>query len=199
MLLAQVDGAVRGGVDVVQVRERDVPAGELARFVTNCLALTAGTPTRVIVNDRADVAMAAAAHGLHLREASMTIAAARRLLDRGSTVGRSIHGAADAAASRTADYLIAGTVFETVSKPGAAPRLGLEGLAEVVNAAGNCPVWAVGGVTRERIRPIMQHGASGVAAIGAFIRKARSQDLAARVEQATRAVRSAADSAADCG
>jgi thiamine-phosphate diphosphorylase len=196
-LLIQIEGAVRGGVDVVQVREADVHAGELARFVKDCVALVEGTATRIVVNDRADVAIAARAHGLHLREASIAIAAARRVVGRGCTIGRSIHGIEGAAASRTADYLIAGSVFETASKPGAAPRLGLDGLSKVVDSAGACPVWAVGGVTPDRIGPIREHGASGAAAIGAFIVAGRRQGLAAAVEQVTRALRRSCDSAGD--
>jgi thiamine-phosphate pyrophosphorylase len=197
VLLAQVEGAVRGGVDVVQVRALDVAAGQLARFVRDCVALVAGTATRIVVNDRADVAIAARAHGLHLRESSIAIPAARRLLDRGCVIGRSIHNVEGAAASRTADYLIAGSVFETASKPGAPARLGLAGLSDVVGAAGDCAVWAVGGVTPRRIQAIRACGASGVAAVGAFIAPARLQDLAAAVEQLTLALRSSVDSAAD--
>ncbi|MBA3270925.1 MAG: thiamine phosphate synthase, partial [Acidobacteria bacterium] len=93
MLLAQLEGAVSGGLDVVQIREPDLTGGELTRFVKDCVSLVRGTLTTVLVNDRADIVIAAGAHGLHLRDRSVSIEAARGLLDRGCTIGRSIHTA----------------------------------------------------------------------------------------------------------
>ena len=190
MLLAQLEGAVSGGLDVVQIREPDLTGGELTRFVKDCVSLVRGTPTTVLVNDRADIVIAAGAHGLHLRDRGVSIEAARGLLDRGCAIGRSIHTAEAAAKSRAADYMIAGSVFSTVSKPGRPARVGLRGLAAVVVAAGECPVWAIGGVTPERVQACRDAGASGVAGIGAFIAAVPRPEVAAAVETLTRNLRS---------
>jgi thiamine-phosphate diphosphorylase len=153
----------------VQIRERGVDDRVLQALVRDALALARGTTTRVVVNDRLDVALSVAADGVHLPEAGLPIAAVRRLAGERLLVGRSVHDAASAAASRSADYLIAGSVFATASKPGRVEALGLSGLREIVSAAGECPVWAVGGITAETVGVIAECGARGVAAIGAFI------------------------------
>jgi thiamine-phosphate pyrophosphorylase len=145
------------------------------------------------VNDRLDVALATSAHGVHLRGDSLPNAAVRRIAPAGFVIGRSIHDAAGAAAASAADYLIAGSVFATASKPHAPARLGLDGLAAVVAAAAGSPVWAIGGVTAERIPQLVARGASGVAAIGALVPQARAADVAATVHQLTSALRAALD------
>jgi thiamine-phosphate pyrophosphorylase len=188
----QITGAIAGGVDLVQIREPDLEAGVLAGLVRDCLAAAAGTPVRVVVNDRLDVALATAAHGVHLRSDSLPAAASRRLTADGFLIGRSVHDT-DAVRAGPADYLIAGSVFETASKPGASPRLGLDGLGALVEAAGGSPVWAIGGITVERIPQVLAAGASGVAAIGAFVPRTPAADLAAAVHQLTSDLRAALD------
>src|SRR5438034_1512504 len=146
-LISQVREAVIAGVDLLQIRERDLEAGSLAALVSGAVAVARGTPTRVIVNDRLDVALAAGADGVHLRGDSVAPAAARRLAPRGFLVGRSVHSADEAAAiAADVDYLIAGTVFPSASKSQGSKWLGEAGLAAVVRAAG-VPVLAIGGVT----------------------------------------------------
>ena len=167
-LVAQARHAVDAGVDLIQVRERDLDAGGLAALVTDLLAVTAGTPTRLVVNDRIDVALACGADGVHLRGDSIPIRDARRLAPAGFLIGRSVHGVDEAAAAAAADYLIAGTVFPSASKPGPGPLLGIEGLRAIVHAAGR-PVLAIGGMAGERIGEAAAAGAAGVAAIGLFM------------------------------
>ena len=167
-LVAQVRYAVDAGIDVVQVRERDLDGGALAALVTSLLAVTRGTRTRLIVNDRLDVALACAADGVHLRGDSVPVQAARRLAPSGFLIGRSVHAAGEAVdAGAGADYLIAGTVFPSASKAPGAPLLGIEGLRSIVNAVG-VPVLAIGGMSGERIPQAASAGAAGIAAIGLF-------------------------------
>lgn len=189
LLLRQLEGAVLGGIDVVQIREPEVAAGELVRVAKDCMSLVQGTSTRVVVNDRIDVALAARTHGVHLREASLATDLARRLLGEGCTLGRSVHTPEGAAAAQSADYLIAGNVFETESKPGAPPRLGMRGLSAIVLAAGDCPVWAIGGMTEDRVPLVVKCGVRGVAAIGAFIPDVTSGKLTQAVQELTEKVR----------
>ena len=165
---AQVRCAVDAGIDLIQVRERDLEAGALASLVTELLAITAGTATRLVVNDRLDVALACGADGVHLRGDSLPIGDARRIAPAGFLIGRSVHSAPEAAASAGADYLIAGTVFGSTSKPAAAPLLGVDGLRAIVRASGR-PVLAIGGMSLERLDAVAAAGAAGLAAIDLFM------------------------------
>jgi thiamine-phosphate pyrophosphorylase len=187
--ISQIRGAIAGGVDVVQIRERGLEDRELVDLVRECVELAAGTSTRIVVNDRIDVAWAAGAHGVHLPEDSVGIEHARQIGGRGWLIGRSIHTVQSARRAQSADYLIAGSVFETASKPGTPVSLGVDGLRDVVLAAGECPVWAVGGVTPDRVGQILECGAQGVAAIGAFIPMGQSTEVAEQSERLTRQLR----------
>ena len=191
-LIEQVAGAVAGGIDLIQIRERQADAAALVDVTRRCVALTQGSSVRVVVNDRVDIALAAGAHGVHLREDSIPLADARRLGI--ALVGRSVHDPGGAAAAHGASYLVAGHVFQTESKPGTPARLGLEGLQEVVTSAGGVPVLAVGGVTVENLTVILGTGVAGVAAIGAFLPAKQVSDLRAAVQTLTKNLRNAFDS-----
>lgn len=167
LLMAQARVAVGAGVDVIQVRERDLPSADLSALVADLLAVTRGSPTRLVVNDRLDVALACRADGVHLRSDSIAPADARRLAPAGFLIGRSVHTADEARDASGADYLVAGAVFATPSKPGMTRWLGLEGLRSIVRAA-SVPVLAIGGVTLDRLDEIAGTGAAGIAAIGLF-------------------------------
>jgi thiamine-phosphate pyrophosphorylase len=161
--------AARAGVHLVQVRERDLDGGPLTALVRRCVAAVRGSRARVLVNDRLDVALAAGAHGVHLRGDSVPASRVRTLCPPGFLLGRSVHArdeAVDAAAASGLDYLLFGTVFPTSSKPGRAPA-GSPALADVV-AAVCVPVLAVGGVSPDNLGEVAAAGAAGFAAIGLF-------------------------------
>jgi len=164
---AQVFAAASAGIDLVQVREPDLEAGVLTRLVSMLVADTRHTAAKVLVNDRLDVALAAGASGVHLKERSFAATSARRLAPAGFLVGRSVHRAADVSAGM-ADFLVAGTVLPTVSKP-SVQCLGWAGLSEVVKAAAGTPVLAIGGIDLPSTSFVAASGASGLAAIGAFV------------------------------
>ena len=192
-LRRQLEGAVAAGVDLVQIRERDLDGRLLAALVRDAVQIARGTATRIVVNDRVDVAVAAGAAGVHLRETSIAPAAVRRLAP-ALLVGRSVHGVDLAANDRTAvDYFIAGTVFATTSKAGVEP-IGVQGLAAIVTAAAPAPVLAIGGVTCDRLSVVVSSGAGGVAAIGAFIPAAPHGDIARAVQESVENLRLAFDS-----
>jgi thiamine-phosphate pyrophosphorylase len=167
-LVAQVRRAVDASVDYVIVRERDLDARPLTQLVEELVTATRGSGTRLLVSDRTDVALAARADGVHLRGDSVTAGVVRHIVPEGFLVGRSVHTVAEAVDAGPVDYLVAGTVFPTSSKPGRVAILGLDGLAEIVQATA-VPVLAIGGVTRERLDEIAMTGAAGVAAIGLFL------------------------------
>lgn len=190
-LVRQVAAAARAGVHLVQIRERDLDARALVDFVGACVAAVHGLPTRIVVNDRTDVALAARAHGVHLRADSVAPARIRPIVPPGFLIGRSVHSAEEALHidGGSADYLIFGPVFETLSKPGLAPAG--PGALEAVVRATTVPVLAVGGVTPETAAAVGRTGAAGVAAIGMF---AGAPDEKA-VQEALSRLRNAFDSA----
>ena len=186
----QVRRAIEAGVDLIQVRERDLQSRELATLVTDIVRLTRGTATRVVVNDRLDVALSCAADGVHLRSDSISAADARRIAPKGFLIGRSVHDVSDAVGAGGVDYLTAGTVFATTSKTAERRLLGLDGLRAIVSAV-RVPVLAIGGVTMERFQQIAGTGAAGVASIGLFMDRAPLGPLVEAARRQFDSVRSA--------
>jgi thiamine-phosphate pyrophosphorylase len=164
----QISRGVAAGVDLIQIRERDLEPRDLATLVADAVRRSRGTTTRVVVNERLDVAMACGADGVHLRGDSVSAAEVRRIVHRGFLVGRSVHSVDEARGAGEVDYLMAGTVFPTVSKTGAQALLGVGGLRGIVSAT-RVPVLAIGGATLDRVEQIAAAGAAGMAAIGLFI------------------------------
>jgi thiamine-phosphate pyrophosphorylase len=165
-VVRRADAVARLGIQLIQIREPHLEAGALAVLVRACLRGVAGTRTRVLVNDRLDVALVTGAHGVHLREASPPAPLVRSVCPPGFLVGRSVHSAARAASASEEgglDYLLFGTVFPTPSKPEAAGG-GLAGLRAAVEAT-SLPVLAIGGVSADRVADVAHAGAAGFAAI----------------------------------
>lgn len=170
-LVNLVGAASRAGVDLIQIRERDLEARDLSKLVEKCMVEVEGTGSRILVNDRTDVAVTAAADGVHLRSDSIDASSVRSLVPPGFVVGRSIHTAAEAvgvARQGSLDYLILGTIFPSPSKTPAHPLTSLDELRRA-SAGGSVPVLAIGGITLERAEEVVKAGAAGVAAIGLFI------------------------------
>jgi thiamine-phosphate pyrophosphorylase len=170
----QLDEAIAAGVDLIQIRERDLDAATLRALATRVVARAAAA-TRVVVNDRADVARAAGAAGVHLRGTGPPIARVRAIGPGGWLVGRSVHTADEARLAADADYLLFGTVFASRSKPADAPVAGVGGLRAAA-AASAAPVLAIGGLTPARVAVCRQAGAAGVAAVGVFLPPGRTPD-----------------------
>ena len=165
-VLEQVRGAAARGIQLVQIRERDLDGRALYDLSRQAVEAVKGSATRVIVNDRLDVALAARAHGVQLRSGSFSASRVRKMVPPGFLIGQSVHNVDEATTTRSVDFFIYGTVFETVSKPGVVPA-GLERLSEVVKATA-VPVLAVGGVCADRIPRVLETGAAGFAAISLF-------------------------------
>jgi thiamine-phosphate pyrophosphorylase len=170
---------------VVQYREKRQLSTE-ARIATARAVVEAvrGLATRVIVNDRADVALACEAWGVHLGEGDLDPAAARRLLGGEAVIGATANELerAVAVAVPAVDYLGVGPVFGTDSKAAPAPTLGLEGLARIV-AAVDRPVVAIGNITADRVASVLATGAFGVAVLSAVVCRPDPRQEARRFRQ----------------
>jgi thiamine-phosphate pyrophosphorylase len=169
-LAATIAQAIAAGVDWVQIREKDLPARRLLALTETAIsqARRQGT-TRVVVNDRLDVALAAHAHGVHLGTRSMPVDLVRKLAPPESVVGVSCHSLAEALAAESAgaNYLLLGPIFPTPSKLQFGPPLGLSKLREVTSQV-SMPVFALGGITADRVAGCRENGAAGIAGIRIF-------------------------------
>lgn len=192
-LVRQTAFAVAAGVDAVQVREPDLPAALLFDLVRELVGLAHGRGTAILVNDRVDVALAAGAHGVHLSARSLLPRVVRRHVPAGFLIGRSVHAVADVGSSEGADYLIAGTVWASASKPAGHATLDLAGLAAIAAEASPCPVLAIGGLTVERAVALPGTGAAGAAAIGLFMDDRGAECAAAPVADVVAALRRSFD------
>ena len=160
--------AVSGGVDMVQLREKEFSKKELIklglklRHITNARAL-------LVVNGSLDVALAVGADGLHLPENAMSIHDARQVVPSHFLLGKSVHdpSGATCAAREGADYLILGTIFQTPSKPGV--KTGGPELVSMVTSLVHPPVLAIGGITASSMATVIESGASGVAVRSAIL------------------------------
>ncbi|HXW05276.1 MAG TPA: thiamine phosphate synthase [Vicinamibacterales bacterium] len=162
--------AAEAGVTLIQVRERGCDDRTLCAVVSRILDALSSRATRVLVNERADIALACGAHGVHLPSEGLPAARVRSIVPPGFLIGRSVHTEAEARSVDEAggcDYLVFGTVFETSSKPAGHDVAGLPAL-EAVCAAVRLPVLAIGGVSTDRFVSIAGAGAAGVAAIRLF-------------------------------
>ena len=181
-LVEKVAAAVSGGADAVQLREKDLPAGELLELARKLRAVTQGKAL-LIINDRLDVALASGADGLHLPEASLSVRDARRVAPPGLLIGKSVHGlpAATRAAEEGADYVILGTIFPTASKPGA--ETGGLGLLSSVVSQVDAPVTAIGGIDSGNAASVMESGAHGVAVVSAILGSPDPEQSARELKQ----------------
>jgi thiamine-phosphate diphosphorylase len=166
--LLGVENTLRAGVDWIQVRDKDLPARGLLAVVQRVLAMTPPA-TKVIVNTRLDVALAAGAAGLHLPAGSIAAHRWRPLVPPGFLIGVSCHTVDEvqSAEAEDADYVVFGPVFAPLSKPSDLAPRGLQTLAEAARAV-TIPVLALGGVTRVNAPECVAAGAAGIAGISFF-------------------------------
>jgi thiamine-phosphate diphosphorylase len=153
---------IRDGIDMIQIREKDLAARELVELASKIRDLASGTKTRVLINDRLDIALAAGIDGVHLPGNGLPAGRVRPLV---KVLGVSVHSIEEAlqAERARADFVVFGPIFDS---PGKTP-VGLEPLRQVVGSV-KIPVLAIGGITIENSVEVMQAGASGIAGIRLF-------------------------------
>ena len=168
-LPGRVTAAVEGGVNIVQLRDKEMPGATLLELSEQLRGVIAGRAL-LLINERADVAVAAQADGVQLGEAAMPTAAVRTIMGNGATIGRSVHsvpGASDAAESG-ADFLLVGTMFATNSHPGEEPS-GPELLTRIVSTGIAIPMLGIGGINERNAGAVISAGADGVAVITSIL------------------------------
>jgi len=150
-----------------QIREKSLPARVLYDLVSRAAEITRGSKTRLLVNDRSDIARAAGADGVHLTTRSLPADVVRQVYGPEFLIGVSTHSLEEARAARDAgaDFVVFGPVFETGSKRSFGEPQGLDKLRQVTGELREFPVLAIGGITFENVGACFQAGASGIAAI----------------------------------
>jgi thiamine-phosphate pyrophosphorylase len=176
--------AVVAGLPAIQLRERDMSTSELHALAHEIQLITRAHAVPLIVNDRVDLMMALDLDGVHLRSDSLPIHPARKLVGLQRLIGISTHSVDDVerASQSGADYVVFGPIFDTPSKRSFGPPLGLTLLTDVCRRS-SIPVFAIGGITCERVKDVRQAGAHGVAVIGALLTR---DDIGEAVREFTR-------------
>jgi thiamine-phosphate pyrophosphorylase len=161
---------VAAGIDRVQIREKNLSASVLYQLTTSAVAITKTSSTKLLVNDRSDIAFAAGGDGVHLTTRSLPTAAVRRAFGAEFLIGVSTHSMAEADLARRggADFVVFGPIFATPSKTEYSEPIGLSSLAQVASALTPFPVLALGGIEVTNVARCIQAGASGVAGISMF-------------------------------
>lgn len=163
-LVERAAAAARGGATMVQLRLKYATSREL---LAAARALVAALPVPVIVNDRADVALAAGAAGVHLGVDDLPVAAVRAMAPPGFIIGASFGGEAELAHARDADYVGIGPIYGTLSKADAGETIGVEGFDRLRRLIG-APAVAIGGVDAQNAAALRDAGAAGIAVIRAL-------------------------------
>ena len=165
-LVEHVTAAVRGGATSVQVRLKTAPPREVVEITR---AIVRAVPVPVIVNDRADIALAAGAAGVHVGEADLPVVAIRRFAPEAFIIGASLGSDAEVANAKDADYVGIGPVYGSDSKADAGDAIGVAGFKRLAALVPH-PAVAVGGITADRALQITLEGAVGVAVINAIFK-----------------------------
>jgi len=172
-----VETCLGAGLKAVQLREKDLAARDLLSLAQRLRESTRRHGARLLINDRADVALAVGADGVQRAGTSLPVSVVRSISPPGFLIGASVHSAAEARAVEPegADFLLFGPVYDTPSKRPYGPPQGVAALERVATAV-RLPVFAVGGVTPARVAEVVRAGASGGAVIAAILGAERPAD-----------------------
>ena len=174
-LIDLIERAASAGVDLIQIREKDLTPRELCLFVDSALRSIEPYSTSLLVNDRVDIAVACGAKGVHLTTQSLPADVIRSCFGQDLMIGASTHTLDEVLTAEkcSADFAVFGPVFETESKRKYGPPVGLDNLCEAVSRT-SFPVIALGGINKSNYYEVLQAGAAGVAGISLFT---ESEDL----------------------
>jgi thiamine-phosphate diphosphorylase len=163
-----VQAALEGGAGCIQLRDRTLSDRALWEVARRLRRLTQDYGATLLVNDRADIALAAEADGVHLGQDDLPVEESRRLMGPGAIIGVSVGNLEEAIAAeaRGASYVSVGSVFATGSKPDAGKPIGAGAIAAIEHEVG-IPVLAIGGINCDNIGAVIEAGADGVAVVSA--------------------------------
>ena len=180
-VLAQIFAAVTAGIELIQIREKRLAASVLYQLTEQAVESARGTSSRLLINDRADIAAAAGADGVHLTTQSIDAHTIRRTFGENFLIAASTHSAAEARTARDAgaDFVVFGPVFATASKENYGPPAGVAELARVARDLKAFPVLALGGLTTQNAQECLDAGASGIAGISIFNQSTRLANVVA--------------------
>ena len=175
--------AVVARIDLVQLREKNLSASVLYQLATSAAGITKGSATKLLINDRSDIAAAAGADGVHLTTSSLPTAVVRQSFGDSFLIGVSTHSLEEARRARQggADFAVFGPVFDTASKKEFCEPPGLTGLASVCSKLSPFPILALGGVMIGNVAECIRAGARGVAAIRMLQQPAQLADVAEEI------------------
>ncbi len=170
--------ALEWGADFIQVREKHVSDRALFELTRRIVKLAGQTKCRILVNGRADIALAAGAHGVHLPSNSLHVSDIRPWLPKNFLIGISVHSISEvkSACEEGVDYVLLGHLFPTPSKSGYGSPLGLDKMRQVCSGF-PVPVFGLGGINADRIESVINSGAVGVAGISLFQNRSEFNDL----------------------
>ncbi len=179
VVLDQISAAVAAHVQLIQLREKKLTARVLFELTARAAEITRGTSTRLLVNDRADIAAGAGADGVHLTTRSLEPLIVRRTFGDDFLIGASTHSLVEATNARDggADFVVFGPIFQTQSKAEYGLPLGVNTLADVASELSPFLVLALGGVSIENAQQCLRAGASGVAGISLFLDPSNLGDI----------------------
>lgn len=162
--------AIEGGISHIQIREKNLPAKLLFELTSEAVSLKSNFPVKILVNDRADVALAAGADGVHLTSNSINAGVIRKFFPRDFTIGVSTHSIEEInnAKADGASFVVFGPVFEPISKSHSGKPIGIHGLWKAIEVTPNFPVIALGGINLHNFSDTLNAGAAGIAGIGMF-------------------------------
>jgi thiamine-phosphate diphosphorylase len=168
-VLAQVELALRGGVRIIQVREKGLPTSDYIKLASDALKLTRPQGAFLIINDSVEVAAAVNADGVHLGQEDMPVAEARKTVGPGVIIGVSVQTVEEAirADRDGADYLAVSGVFPTATKEDLGYCPGLDGVSQISQIT-RLPVVGIGGINLHNCRSVIEAGAHGIAVVTAI-------------------------------
>ena len=182
-VLQLVQAAVVARIDLVQIREKNLSASVLYQLASSAAGITKGSATKLLINDRSDIAATAGADGVHLTTSSLPTAVVRQTFGDGFLIGVSTHSLDEARLARQggADFAVFGPVFETASNKEFGEPPGLTGLARVCSELSPFPIVALGGVMIGNVAECVRAGARGVVAIRMLQQPAQLADVAEEI------------------
>jgi thiamine-phosphate pyrophosphorylase len=188
-LPAFLDAVLAGGVDIVQLRQKGLEAGQELRYLEVFGTACAAHGTLLAVNDRADVAYACGADVLHLGQDDLPVRAAREILGPGPLIGLSSHAEPETSAASTepaADYFCTGPVWPTPTKPGR-PAPGLDLVRYAASLRAERPWFAIGGIDETNLGEVLAAGATRIVVVRVLTEAENPQATAARLAARLRA------------